>query len=133
MDLKGYPIDGPMPQDVVQQVGGTAGGRSIQEMAWREGLTIRQTYERILGSQAGNVMKGDASHIADIMEDWYKGKACDGFILQIPIMPRMLKNFVDLVVPELQRRGLFRREYEGTTLRDNLRLKRPADPFKGRK
>jgi alkanesulfonate monooxygenase len=131
MDLKGFPIDGPMPQDLVQQVGGTAGGRSIQEMAWREGLTIRQTYERILGSQAGNVMKGDAKHIADIMEDWYRGKACDGFILQIPIMPRLLENFVDLVVPELQRRGLFRTEYEGTTLRDNLRLKRPADPFQG--
>jgi alkanesulfonate monooxygenase len=131
IDLKAYPIDGPMPQERVEQVGGTAGGRSIQEMARREGLTIRQTCERILGSQAGNVMKGDARHIADIMEDWYREKACDGFILQIPIMPRMLENFVNLVVPELQRRSIFRSEYEGTTLRDNLRLKRPDDPFQG--
>jgi hypothetical protein len=63
------------------------------------------------------------------MEDWYTSKACDGFVLSMPVEPRSLRDFVELVVPELQRRGLRPPEYSGTTLRDNMGLAHPADPF----
>jgi FMN-dependent oxidoreductase (nitrilotriacetate monooxygenase family) len=128
-DLSHHPLDGPMPQNPAEQVGGTAIGRSVLAMAQREGLTLRQTYERILPSMGGNMVKGDASHVADVFEDWYASKACDGFVLSMPVMPRALRDFVDLVIPELQRRGLFRTEYAGTTLRENMGLVRPPDPF----
>jgi N-acetyl-S-(2-succino)cysteine monooxygenase len=128
-DLSKYPLDGPMPEGHEQQVGGTAIGRNVRALAKREDLTIRQTYERILPSMGGNMVKGDASHIADVFEDWYVGKACDGFVLSMPVTPRCLRDFVDLVVPELQRRGLFRSDYTGVTLRENMGLARPPDPF----
>ncbi|HEY0182477.1 MAG TPA: LLM class flavin-dependent oxidoreductase [Rhodopila sp.] len=128
-DLSQFPLDGPMPESTVEQVGGTAIGRSVRALARREGLTLRQTYERILPSMGGNMVKGDAKHVADVLEDWYSGQACDGFVLSMPVMPRCLRDFVDLVVPELQRRGLFRTEYSGTTLRENMGLARPPDPF----
>jgi N-acetyl-S-(2-succino)cysteine monooxygenase len=60
------------------------------------------------------------------MEAWYRGKGCDGFMIAAPVVPTGLERFTRLVIPELQRRGLFRREYEGRTLRENLGLKRPA-------
>ena len=128
-DVSGYPIDGPMPQKVVESVGGTAIGRSILGMAEREGLTVRQTYQRVLPSMGGNIAKGTPGQIADILEAWYTGKACDGFVLSMPVQPKALRDFVDLVVPELQRRGLFRTEYESTTLRGNMGLAIPPDPF----
>jgi N-acetyl-S-(2-succino)cysteine monooxygenase len=128
-DLSKYPLDGPMPDNRTEQVGGTAIGRSVLAMAKREGLTLRQTYERILPSMGGNMVKGDPKHIADVFEDWYTSKACDGFVLSMPVTPRALRDFVDLVVPELQRRGLFRTEYSGSTLRENMGLARPPDPF----
>ena len=98
-------------------------------MAAREGLTVRQTYERILPSMGGNMAKGSPSQVADVLEAWYTQKGCDGFVLSMPVQPRALRDFVDLVVPELQRRGLFRVEYESTTLRGNMGLAVPADPF----
>jgi hypothetical protein len=98
-------------------------------MAQRENLTLRQTYERILPSMGGNMVKGDPKQIADAFEDWYASKACDGFVMSMPVMPRALRDFVDLVIPELQRRGLFRTEYSGTTLRENMGLRIPPDPF----
>jgi alkanesulfonate monooxygenase len=128
-DLSKYDLDGPMPDSHVQQVGGTAIGRSVVAMARREGLTVRQTYERILPSMGGNMVKGDAKHIADTFEDWYGSKACDGFVMSMPTMPMALRTFVETVIPELQRRGLFRKEYSGTTLRENMGLRIPPDPF----
>jgi len=67
--------------------------------------------------------------IADQMEEWLYGEACDGFNIMFPYVPGGLDDFVDRVVPELQRRGLFRREYEGKTLRENLGLPRPENRF----
>jgi FMN-dependent oxidoreductase (nitrilotriacetate monooxygenase family) len=132
LDMSKYPLDAPMPDSQTEQVGGTAIGRSVLALAKREGLTVRQTYERILPSMGGNMVKGDAKHIADVFEDWYASKACDGFVLSMPVNPRALHDFVDLVIPELQRRGLFRTEYAGTTLRENMGLARPRDPFGAR-
>jgi alkanesulfonate monooxygenase len=78
---------------------------------------------------AGNMFTGDAKQVADRMEEWYVGKGCDGFMVAAPVVPTGMERFARLVIPELQRRGLFRSEYEGKTLRENLGLKRPAGPF----
>lgn len=130
-DVSDDPLDGPMPQRVVQSVGGTAIGTSILSMAEREGLSVRQTYNRVLPSMGGNTVRGDAKRVADQLEAWYTGQACDGFVLSMPVEPRSLNDFVDLVIPELQRRGLFRIEYAGKTLRSNMGLAVPPDPFAG--
>jgi FMN-dependent oxidoreductase (nitrilotriacetate monooxygenase family) len=125
-NMKDYPIDGPMPDFPEEHVGQSGIGRAIVEMARMEGLTVRQAYRKILPQMAGNMFKGDPIQVADLMEDWYRGQGCDGFMLSAPVVPTGLERFIRLVVPELQRRGLFRRTYEGRTLRENLGLKRPA-------
>jgi alkanesulfonate monooxygenase len=76
-------------------------------------------------------MVGTPKTIADEMEEWLETKASDGFTLMFPYLPGGLDDVVDGVIPELQRRGLFRREYEGTTLRQNLGLPRPDNRFFG--
>jgi alkanesulfonate monooxygenase len=128
-DLTEAALDGPMPASPGESVGGTAIGRSVLEMAAREGLSVRGTYERVLPSMGGNMVKGDPVQVADMMEDWYTSKACDGFMLSMPVQPRSLRDFVELVVPELQRRGLRPPEYRGATLRENMGLTFPTDPF----
>ena len=125
-NMKAYPIDDPMPDFSDEEHVGQSGiGRAIVEMTKKEGLTVRQAYQRILPQMAGNMFKGDPIRIADLMETWYREKACDGFMLSAPIVPTGLERFTRLVVPELQRRGLFRKEYEGRMLRQNLGLKQP--------
>jgi alkanesulfonate monooxygenase len=74
-------------------------------------------------------MIGTPSTIADQMEEWLTSRACDGFNVMFPYLPAGLDDVVDRVVPELQRRGLFRTEYEGRTLRENLGLPRPENRF----
>ncbi|MBR0645341.1 LLM class flavin-dependent oxidoreductase [Roseomonas hellenica] len=131
-DLSGYPLDGPLP-DLSAEVAGVASYRqAIAEMARRDVLTIRQTYQRVVPSLGHVLFKGNPIQIADQMEDWYRGKACDGFNIDMPVLPRCLRDFVDLVVPELQRRGLFRTEYAGGTLRETMGLARPARRIRAR-
>ena len=125
-NMKGHPLDGAMPDFPGEHVGPTGIGRAIVEVAREQGLTVRQTYRRILPQMAGNMFKGDAIQVADVMETWYRAKGCDGFMIAAPVVPTGLERFTRLVVPELQRRGLFRREYTGRTLRDHLGLRRPA-------
>lgn len=129
VDLTGLPIDGPMPKRQGESLGGTAIGRSVLDMAARDGLSVRATCERVLPTHGGNMVKGDPVQVADMMEDWYRGRACDGFMLSMPVEPRSLRDFVELVVPELQRRGLRPPDYRGPTLRDNMGLAHPVDPF----
>ncbi|TDH57594.1 LLM class flavin-dependent oxidoreductase [Dankookia rubra] len=124
-----YPLDGPMPIFAAEHVGPTGIGRAIIAMAAAENLTVRQTYKRILPQMAGNLFKGSAMQVADQMEEWFKTQACDGFMIAAPVVPTGLERFIRLVVPELRHRGLFRREYEGRTLRENLGLARPANRF----
>src|SRR5205814_9863915 len=94
----------------------------------RDNLAVRQLAQ-IAGSYGGLAMVGTAKTIVDQMEEFFLGNACDGFNIMFPFVPGGLDDFVDRVVPELQRRGLFRREYEGYTFRDNLGLPRPANRF----
>ena len=102
--------------------------KRLVEAARSKNLTIRQLAQKA-GSYAGLAFVGTPSSIADAMQQWLEARACDGFIVLFPWLPGGLDDFVDRVVPELQSRGLFRREYEGRTLRDNLGLARPANRF----
>jgi alkanesulfonate monooxygenase len=97
-------------------------------LARREHLNVRQLAQR-LGGYGGLAMVGTPGQIADEMERWLGEAACDGFNVMFPYLPQGLHEFVDLVVPELQRRGLFRSDYEGTTLREHLGLPRPENRF----
>ncbi len=97
-------------------------------LAKRENLTVRQLAQR-LGGYSGPALLGTPAMIADQMEEWLTTEACDGFNIMFPYLPAGLDDFVDRVVPELQRRGIFRREYEGRTLRENLGLPRPENRF----
>jgi alkanesulfonate monooxygenase SsuD/methylene tetrahydromethanopterin reductase-like flavin-dependent oxidoreductase (luciferase family) len=123
LDIYSYDPDGPLPE-----LPPSNAARARQEMIiamGRRGLTIRQI-GRVLGmSQAHRVVWGTPQSIADDLQEWLEAGACDGFNLLFAHYPKPLEEFVDLVVPELQRRGIFRREYEGTTLRQNLGVPTP--------
>ncbi len=120
-DLSGYDVDGPVP-DPRDDTGIRSIGHGVVRMAQREGLTIRQLYERVAAGNAGRVLIGSGEQIADDMQEWFENGAADGFNICPSHLPGGLDDFAALVVPELQRRGLFRTEYEGTTLRQNLGL-----------
>ena len=98
----------------------------IVETARREGMTIRQVYEKLVVSKGHRQLVGTASDVADNLQEWFEAGACDGFNVMPFMTPDGLCDFVEFVIPELRRRGLFREAYEGTTLRDHLGLPRPA-------
>ena len=129
MDLADYPIDGPMPDLSGPTLGIASFRKSIAEMAARDSLTIRQTYQRVLPSMGHVVFKGNGRDVADQIEDWFVDQAADGFNVSMPVLPRCLRMFNELVIPELQRRGLFRTAYAGKTLRDRMGLPMPANPW----
>ncbi len=124
-DLSGYPLDGPLPPLPTSNAGRSR-QRLLIEMAKREKLTIRQLYQRIAGPRGHWQLAGTADDIADALQEWIDGDAADGFVMMPPRLPGSLDDFVDMVVPRLQDRGLFRRDYPGHTLRDHLGLARPA-------
>ncbi len=132
-DLETLPLDGPLPFDDLAEetLGGSSLRRYIIDMARRDGLTLRETYQRTLPALGGPVFKGSPTQVADEMEDWWRSKAGDGFTIMAPVQPRGLSDFVDLVVPELQRRGIFRKEYETTTLRGHLGLPEAPSQWQG--
>ncbi|MFL6797158.1 MAG: LLM class flavin-dependent oxidoreductase [Xanthobacteraceae bacterium] len=123
-DLSGYPLDGPVPDPIWANA---EHGRLkvIVELARREKLSIRQLYKRVIGQRAHRTVCGTARDIAGTLEHWFTAGAADGFNLLPLTIPDGLDDIVDLLVPELQRRGLFRTEYEGVTLRENLGLAKP--------
>ena len=92
-------------------------------------MTLRQAALRATAAKAHWVIKGTPKDIADHIEEWFINTAADGLNLLPPCVPNSLTEFVDLVLPELRHRGLFRTEYEGRTLRDNLGLHRPNNSF----
>ena len=126
MDLSDYDMDAPMPQLTPDKTMGQSIFNHVMEIAKTGNLTLRQTAQVVAGARGKFVVKGTPEHVADVMEDWFRKDACDGFNIMPPYLPGALDDFVDMVIPELQKRGLFRTEYEGRTLRDNLGLKRPA-------
>ncbi len=127
VDARAFDPDALLPE-IPETEASKSGRERAVGLARREGLTVRQLAQR-LGGYAGAAMVGTPSSIADEMQHWLETGACDGFNIMFPYVPGGLDDFVDRVVPELQSRGLFRRDYEGTTLRDHLGLKRPENRF----
>ena len=125
IDLSVYPLDAPLPDDLPASPRATSRRDLMLEQMRREGLTLRQ-----LGAQTASlghwVLCGTPTSIADTLEEWFHGGAADGFIIMPGALPSGLTDFVDQVVPELQRRGLFRKRYTSTTLRGHLGLAHPA-------
>lgn len=129
MDLSSYDLDGPLPDPPMTDNVGRR--RVIVDMARRENLTIRQLFRKTAGQRSHRVLIGTPKEVADGLEEWFVAGACDGFNLLPATFPEGLNMFVDLVIPELQRRGLFRTEYEGRTLRENLGLQTPKNRWSG--
>jgi alkanesulfonate monooxygenase len=124
-DASSFDPEGPLPE--IPETNASKSGRErVIELAKREKLNVRQLAQR-LGGYAGLAFVGTPASIADDMQDWLFGAGSDGFNVMFPYLPEGLDDFVDRVVPELQRRGIFRREYEGKTLRENLGLPRPPN------
>jgi FMN-dependent oxidoreductase (nitrilotriacetate monooxygenase family) len=128
VDASKFELDAPLPDDIPETNQSKSGRQRVIERARRDNLTVRQLAQ-IAGGYGGASFTGTPKTIADTMEEWLHTNACDGFNVMFPYVPGGLDDFVDLVVPELQRRGLFRTEYEGTTLRDHLGLPRPKNRF----
>ncbi|NNE82654.1 MAG: LLM class flavin-dependent oxidoreductase, partial [Alphaproteobacteria bacterium] len=126
-DASKFDPDGPLPEIPESNASKSGRARAIA-MAERENLTVRQLAQR-LGGYSGAAMVGTPETIADEMAEWLETRGSDGFTVMFSHLPGGLDDFCDRVVPELQRRGLFRREYEGTTLRENLGLPRPKNQF----
>jgi FMN-dependent oxidoreductase (nitrilotriacetate monooxygenase family) len=120
-DLSGYPLDGPVPDDALGPQEHRSLSVQLVERVRREKPTIRELYLR--SGLTGSARIGTASDIADTMQEWFEASACDGFNITPATLPGGGEDFVEMVVPELQRRGLFRTEYEGRTLRENLGLR----------
>jgi FMN-dependent oxidoreductase (nitrilotriacetate monooxygenase family) len=131
IDLTPYPFDGPFPQSLPMSNASQSTFQYVLDIARRESLTVRQVAMRVAGARGKSVVRGSPTQIADHMEDWFRTDGCDGFNVMPPYLPGGLDDFVTLVVPELQRRGLFRTEYQGHTLRDRLGLARPASRYVG--
>jgi alkanesulfonate monooxygenase SsuD/methylene tetrahydromethanopterin reductase-like flavin-dependent oxidoreductase (luciferase family) len=98
-------------------------------LARRDNLTVRQLIRALGGGVGHRIIVGTPEQIADDIEAWFKAGAADGFNLMPDVLPTGLEIFVDTVVPILQKRGLFRTEYTGTTLREHFGLPRPASRF----
>jgi len=121
MDLSQYPLDGPVPEVPLGE-GNQSRVKLMTDMAKRENLTLRELAAVAAGSRGHRVIVGTAQDIADDFELWLNDGGADGFNIMPAIMSEQLDLFVELVIPELRRRGLFREEYEFATLRENLGL-----------
>ncbi|MDP9971681.1 FMN-dependent oxidoreductase (nitrilotriacetate monooxygenase family) [Variovorax paradoxus] len=126
-DFSRLPVDGPLPE-LPETNGPKSRQRLLLDLARRENLSIRDLYLRIAGARGHQQVVGTPARIADQLQQWFEESGADGFNIMAPWFPGGLDDFIELVLPELRRRGLFRTEYEGRTLREHLGLRRPAHP-----
>ena len=125
-DASKFDLDGPLPE--IPESNATQTSRQkLVDMAKEENMTVRELAQHVGGSFGSLEMLGTPEMIADQMEEWLVSDACDGFNIMFPYLPDGLDDFVDKLVPVLQKRNLYRTEYEGKTLRENLGLPRPAN------
>jgi FMN-dependent oxidoreductase (nitrilotriacetate monooxygenase family) len=124
MDMSAHPMDGPVPTPPpTEHLKSRAA--LLMEMARRDNLTLRELYYRVAAARGHLLLVGTPLQAADVLEHWFRAGAADGFNVMPPFFPGQFDAFADSVVPILQERGLFRTDYEGRTLRDNLGLKIP--------
>lgn len=129
IDLSGIDIESPLPDiDMAKLTQSRAIG--IVETSRREKMSVRETWEKLVVSKGHRQLIGTAKDIVDSFQEWFELDGADGFNIMPPMLPNGLEDFVSLVVPELQKRGLFRKAYTGAMLRDHLGLPRPALPGK---
>jgi FMN-dependent oxidoreductase (nitrilotriacetate monooxygenase family) len=126
-DLSSFELDGPIP-DVPLTDGGQSFARVMLAKAKRESMTLRELYNLTAASRGHWVLCGSAATVADTLEHWFKGGAADGFNVMPSHFPEGFEDFIELVLPILQERGLFRTNYVGSTLREHLGLLRPENP-----
>ncbi len=126
-DASEFDPDGPLPPIPETNAGQSSREKAIK-IAEEDGLTVRQLAQR-MGGHSSLCLMGPPEMVADQMEEWLTTGACDGFTIQFPYLPGGLDDFVDRLVPELQKRGIYREQYEGKTLRENLGLPRPENRF----
>ncbi len=131
LDLRRFPLDGPLP-DLPPSNAAKARQKMLIDLARRENLSIRELGRRFTFSLGHMVFIGTPTQLADHMQEWFEAGAADGFTMLSPYYVKPLEELVDTVIPELQRRGLFRTEYEGATLRENLGVPYRSNQFEGR-
>lgn len=127
-DLSGCDLDGPVPEYLPPNESFKSRRAVLLDQARRENLSLRQLYESNAPARGHQPIIGSGADIADFMQDWFESGAADGFMLLPTHLPGGMDDFIAHVIPELRRRGLFRSEYEGNTLRENLGLRRPGAP-----
>jgi FMN-dependent oxidoreductase (nitrilotriacetate monooxygenase family) len=128
LDLSKFPIEGPLP-DLPPSNAAQARQKMLIDLARSENLSIREVGRRFAEGQGHRIAWGSPEMLADTMQEWVEKEACDGFCILFPYFPRGIEDFVNLVIPELQRRGIFRTEYEGKTLRENLGISFPVSRY----
>jgi alkanesulfonate monooxygenase SsuD/methylene tetrahydromethanopterin reductase-like flavin-dependent oxidoreductase (luciferase family) len=127
-DASVFDPDSPLPDEIPETNASKTSREGTIALGKSENLTVRQLAQR-LGGYSGLAFVGTPESIADEMEQWLEAGACDGFTVVTPFLPEGLDGITQKLVPELQRRGIFRKEYEGTTLREHLGLPRPENKF----
>jgi alkanesulfonate monooxygenase len=127
IDVSGFELDAPLPR-IPPSNQSQSQRDTLLALARRDNLTVRQLAQ-IMGGFGGLEIVGTAGEIANTMQAWMEAGAADGFNIMFPTVPAGLDDFVTLVIPELRRRGIFREEYEGTTLREHFGLPRPVNQF----
>lgn len=125
LDLSGVDLDAPLPDLPLTDSGQRSRQALLTSIAGNEGLTVRELYLRIAAGRGHYALVGSPKTIADGMQRWFENDAADGFNVMAADLPAGLERFCELVVPELQRRGLFRTQYSGSTLREHFGLNRP--------
>jgi alkanesulfonate monooxygenase SsuD/methylene tetrahydromethanopterin reductase-like flavin-dependent oxidoreductase (luciferase family) len=128
-DLSDFPLDGPVPEPDLDKVGLKSSAQMYYDLAQNQNLTIRQLYKKIGMAQEHKTVVGTAKDVADEMEAWLEQGAADGYNITPTHLPHGINDFVELVLPELRKRGRFREEYEGRTFRENLGLPVPASRY----
>ena len=128
-DLSPYPMDGPVPEFPPSPLRTQGYAEVMVAKARRDNWTLKDLHDLFALSRGYLMVVGTGKTVADTLEEWFRAGACDGFMLTPAYFPGPLQDFTELVIPELQKRGLFRQEYEGTTLREHLGLPEPENRY----
>lgn len=129
INLDKYDLDAPFPKLEDTDINFSSRQKMMIDISRKHNFSIRQLYEYIAGARGHWTLIGTPEQVVNELQNWFENEAADGFNILPPTSPAGLNDFVNLIVPELQRRGLFRTEYEGSTLRENLGLRRPENQY----